>query len=215
MASLIYILFICFVLPLILLVFLLDVRSRLIVGFMLVGMFCCLFAAEVNGFISKTVILDQIYLTTNLTPLVEEILKAIPVLFFAMIVSDDREKILGVAMAVGIGFAILENAYIMSENVDSVSIPWAVVRGIGAGLMHGICTMEVGLGASFVKQKRILFIPGTLALLFTAVIYHGCYNMLIQSEYRYVGIVIPILTYIPLMIVILRYKFNKGKGASI
>ena len=210
MASLIYILFICFVLPLTMLMFLLDVRSRLIVGFMLVGMFCCLFASEINGVLNNTLLFDPIYLTTNLTPLVEEIIKAIPVLFFAILVSDDREKVLGVAMAVGIGFAVLENAFIMSENVDMVTIPWAVIRGVGAGLMHGICTMSVGLGASFAKQKRILFIPGTLALLFMAVIYHGCYNLLIQSEYRYVGIVMPALTYLPLAIVIYR-NLKKSK----
>ena len=205
MASMIYILFLCITLPLVMLMFLLDVRSRLIVGFMLVGMYCCLLASEVNGVISNTGKFEMTYLTTNLTPLVEEIIKAIPVLFFALFVSDDREKILGVAMAVGIGFAILENAHIMTENIEMVSIAWAVIRGVGAGLMHGVCTMSVGLGASFVKQKRILFLPGTIALLFTAVIYHGCYNLLIQSVYRYIGIVMPIVTYIPLLILILRH----------
>lgn len=205
----IYILFICFMIPLLMLMFLLDVRSRLIVGFMMVGMFCCLFASEINGVLINSSEFSSVYLTTNLTPLVEEILKAIPVLFFAIFVSDDREKVLGMAMAVGIGFAVLENAFIMSENQMVASIPWAVIRGIGAGLMHGICTMSVGLGASFAKQKRILFIPGTVALLFTAVIYHGCYNLLIQSEYRYVGIVMPVITYIPLTILIYRYMKKK------
>ena len=209
MASLIYILFLGFFLPLVMLMFLLDVRSRLIVGFMLVGMFCCLLASEVNGILNNMSAFDMGYLTTNLTPLVEELIKAIPVLFFALFVSDDREKILGMAMAVGIGFAVLENAHILAENVEMVSIPWAVIRGIGAGLMHGICTMGVGLGASFAKQKRILFIPGTIALLFTAVIYHGCYNLLIQSEYRYIGIVMPVLTYIPLVILIIRHVKKK------
>lgn len=199
MANLIYVLFLCFILPLVMLNFLLDARARMIVGFLMVGMFCCLLASEINGLLYNVFPFGLIYLTTNLTPLVEEILKAIPVLFFAIVVSDNREKILGVAMSVGIGFAILENAYIMSENIDSVTISWAVVRGIGAGLMHGICSMSVGIGASFAKNKRILFIPGTAALLFTAVIYHGCYNLLIQSKYRYAGIIMPILTYIPIL----------------
>ena len=183
------------------LMFLLDNRSRLVVGFVMIGMFFCLFASEVNGMIVNTGIFDMTYITTNLTPAVEELMKAFPILFFAAIVSDDRKTLLSISMAVGIGFAILENAYIMVKSIETVTISWAVVRGIGAGLMHGLCTMGVGLGASFVRKKRMLFVPGTFALLIMAEIYHGCYNLLVQSRYRYAGILLPGVTYAVILLV--------------
>ena len=55
-------------------------------------------------------------------------------------------------MAVGIGFAVLENAFYLL-NSDSFNMVDAIVRAFGAGLMHGMCTLLVGVGISFVKKK--------------------------------------------------------------
>ena len=214
MASLIYILFVCIAIPLIMLLVLLEGRARLVVGFMLIGMFMCLFASELNGLVLGTGLASMQYITTNITPAIEEILKALPVLFFAFVISDERGKLLPIGMAVGIGFAILENAYIMVDSIETVTIPWAVVRGIGAGLMHGICTMSIGLGASFVRKKRILFVSGSLGLIVLAEIYHGTYNMLVQSQYRYAGILLPILTYLPLLWFLFKNKKTTDKDAN-
>ncbi len=215
MAPLIYILFICIVIPLVMLMFLLNARSRLVVGFMMIGMFFCLFASEVNGILVNTGLFDMGYVTTNLTPAVEELLKALPVLFFAFAISDDRRMLLSISMAVGIGFAILENAYIMVSNIDTVSISWAIVRGIGAGLMHGVCTMGIGLGASFVRKKRMLFVPGIAGLLILAEIYHGCYNLLVQSQYRYTGILLPVVTYLTILILLKRADSPKSTKETL
>ena len=206
MASMIYILFICIALPLVMMCFLLDNKARLVVGFMLVGMVICLLCSELSGMIANTGIFDSLYLTTNITPAIEEVLKAVPVLYFACVFSDDREKLLPIGMAVGMGFAVMENSYIMMSNIDSVTISWAIVRGIGSGLMHGICTLSIGLGASFVRKKKILFVSGTIALIILAETYHGIYNMLVQSPYRYAGILLPIVTYVPLVVFILKGK---------
>ena len=76
----------------------------------------------------------------------------------------------------------------------------AIIRAFGAGLMHGMCTLLVGVGISFVKKKSKIFVTGTFALLSTAITYHGIYNMLVQSEYRTAGFLLPISTYIPFMV---------------
>jgi hypothetical protein len=47
---------------------------------------------------------------------------------------------------------------------------------------------------------------GTFALLSTAIIYHGIYNMLVQSDYEMIGYLLPISTYIPSLIWRLKQK---------
>jgi hypothetical protein len=86
----------------------------------------------------------------------------------------------------------------------------AVIRAFGAGLMHGMCTLLVGVGISFVKKKSKLFLVGTFALLSTAITYHGIYNMLVQSDYRVIGFLLPISTYIPFVV----WRIKKKKQAK-
>ena len=40
---------------------------------------------------------------------------------------------------VGIGFAVLENLVIHTQDFSSVTLFWAVIRGFASGLMHGTC----------------------------------------------------------------------------
>jgi RsiW-degrading membrane proteinase PrsW (M82 family) len=69
-----------------------------------------------------------------------------------------------------------------------------------------MCTLLVGVGISFAKKRRKIFIVGTFALLSTAITYHGIYNMLVQSTYEIVGFLMPIITYIPFLIGRLKVK---------
>ena len=144
-------------------------------------------------------------ITTIVTPVTEEILKALPILYYAVVISDKKEKLFTASMAIGIGFAILENAfYLLSyPNFNMLS---AIIRAFGAGLMHGMCTLLVGVGISFVKKKSKLFAVGTFALLSIAIVYHGIYNILIQSKHSVIGALLPIATYIPFLVRRLRIK---------
>ena len=90
----------------------------------------------------------------------EELLKALPVLVFAVFFSDDRKDILPAAMSVGIGFSILENTAILVQNLTVVTLGWAALRGLSASLMHGLCTMIIGAGLPYVKKQRKLFCTG-------------------------------------------------------
>ena len=90
------------------------------------------------------------YLTVP--PVTEELLKALPVLVFAVFFSDDRKDILPAAMSVGIGFSILENTAILVQNLTVVTLGWAALRGLSASLMHGLCTMIIGAGLPYVKK---------------------------------------------------------------
>lgn len=211
MDNLIYILFICLVAPLLLMLFLLRKRSRLLVGYMVIGVCVSLFVSELNTMILNMFNSDTLYVTTTLTPISEEIVKAIPVLFYALLFSDNRNRVMPIAFAVGVGFGMFENMVILVQNIENVTIGWAIVRGFSTALMHAICTVVIGFGICFIKKKRKLFYCGTFALLTMACIYHGIFNMLVQSDYKYLGFLLPALTYIP--IVFQQYQYFKNKKA--
>lgn len=145
---------------------------------------------------------DQKYYTSNFTPLFEEIFKAIPILVYAFLYKPKKRTLLECSILVGVGFAMLENAFILGGAADSVSVISALIRGFGSGMMHGVCTLMVGYGMTFVHTKRKFFYTGTTALLSVAVIYHSVYNTLVQSEHQIVGFLLPMITFIPALILL-------------
>jgi len=186
---------ICMVVPLLLLMTMLNKQSRLLLGFVLGGMVLAVCAYEINSLVCTLFQLSGQELSITAAPMIEEILKALPVLYFAILVSDDRKLVLQLAMASGIGFAILENAFLMITYVDQVDIGWAIVRGVSASLSHGICTMIVGCGIVFVRKQKKLFYTGTFALLAAAMTLHAIFNLLLQSPFDYVALALPIILY--------------------
>ena len=186
---------------------LVDKNARQPVIFFIVGVSVALFVSEVNALLTNVFSMDMTEFTIRITPVTEEILKAIPVLFFAREISNKRESIITISLAVGIGFAVMENSFILLKNIDSVSILWAVMRGFGTGMMHGMCTFLVGSGFSFINKNKKLFIVGTFSLMSLAITYHSVFNMLVQSEFYYFGALLPIVTVIPFAIA--RFKLAK------
>lgn len=191
----VYIIMVCIAVPLLLLMTLLDHHSRLLIGFVLCGMVMAVSAYEINTYICQLLQMSGQELSIKAAPIIEEILKALPVLFFAVIVSDDKKLVLPLSMAVGIGFAILENAFLLITYVDQVNIGWAIIRGVSTSLSHGICTLIVGCGIIFVRKQKKLFYTGTFALLAAAMTFHAIFNLLIQSQYDYIALALPVLVY--------------------
>ena len=212
MDNIIYILFVSISIPIMLMALLVEKKSRFPIMFILIGIFVSVFASEVNGALSGLLEMDMYSVTTIVTPVTEEILKALPILYYAVVVSDKREKLFTASMATGIGFAILENAFYLI-NYPNFTMISAVIRAFGAGLMHGMCTLLVGVGISFARKKSKLFAVGTFGLLSTAIVYHGIYNILIQSDFTMVGAFLPIATYIPFFIWRLLIKLRQNAAA--
>lgn len=205
MDNIMYMLFVSVSIPILLMTLLVEKKARLPIAFMLIGIFVSVFAAEVNGLLTKALSVELYSITAVVTPVSEELLKALPILYYALVISYKREKLFTASMATGIGFAVLENAFYLL-NYPNFTMLSAIIRAFGAGLMHGMCTLLVGVGISFIKKKRKLFAVGTFGLLSTAIVYHGVYNILIQSKFSTVGALLPIATYIPFVIWRIKYR---------
>ena len=195
------ILFISITMPMIPMLFIIrDKRSRLLLGYLIIGAVICLMAGAFNSVLLGLFNGDSIYVTTTITPISEEILKALPVLYFAIFFASDQETLLSISFALGVGFAILEDAVILAQNISSIDIGWAFARVIGAALMHGACTSMIGLGMSYIHKRRKLFFCGTFALLTAAILFHATFNVLVQSSYRIVAFILPAALYIPVVV---------------
>ena len=216
MESMSVILLLCVCLPIIPALFLVpDRRSRLFLGFLLIGMLICFMMSEFNIIIVKLLNDDMYYATTNIIPIAEELAKGIAVLYFALFISKERDDIISVAIAVGLGFALLENLIIMVGSIEDVSYTWAVARGLGATQMHAACTAIVGLGISYINDRRVLFFGGTFALLSAASIFHASFNMLVQSEMRYLAFIWAAILFVPLIVVQARKNLSRKKEGAV
>ena len=191
----VYVIFLCTALPLGLMLPILERRSRRLVFFLLLGMITALTAYELNTILYPLCGLDAVRFTQTVPPITEEILKALPVLVFAVFFSDDRKAVLPIAMSVGIGFSILENTFILVQNLASVTLGWAALRGLSASLMHGLCTMVIGAGLPYVRKQKKLFWTGIFGLWSIAVTMHAMFNLLIQSRYNWLGACLPMALY--------------------
>lgn len=209
-----YTCFICIMIPLLMMTITVKAESRLLTGSVALGLFICLFSSEVSGAVIRAFDLTNTqFITTTATPIIEELLKAIPLLVYAFRFSSRRDKLLSCGFGIGVGFAVLENIVILlraiMSNPESANYFWAFVRGFGSGLMHSVSTMMIGVVISIVMKQKKLLLPGTVAILSVAVAYHAIYNALIQTDLRYLGIVLPLATYIALAPMTL-----KGNGAK-
>ena len=216
MDNLNYILFICMAVPIGLSLFLLEGKVRQTMIFILVGVCSCIFISEINGLILAKCDDDIFYVSTLFTPITEEIIKALPVLFFAFTISSNRQRLLNISLATGLGFALLENVIILVGSMESVTIWWALGRGFASSLMHSLCTAMVGYGLSFISQKKKLVISGTFSLLFLAITIHAIFNCLVQSRFPILGLILPVLGYVPIIIIQYRTKKkNKNKESQV
>lgn len=207
MENLSLILFISFAAPLTMTLFILKGNSRTLMVFLLLGIVVSLFCGEFNAIVMNMGSFDRRYFTVGYTPIFEEIFKAIPILIYAFLYHPKRQMLLECSLLVGVGFSILENAFILGGSIGTVSIFNAVIRGFGTGIMHVLCTMAIGYGISFVHTRRKLFYTGTIALLSIAISFHSIYNCLVQSEHQLVGFILPSLIFIITLMI-----FNKRAG---
>ena len=151
--------------------------------------------------------MDILRYSTAISPIIEELLKAIPIICFAIFYAEKDDEILPLAFAIGIGFAILESVVIYCDNMDYATISWAIIRGFGASLMHSVCTAMIAIGINYVINKKGNLFKGIVGLFALAIIYHGIFNAFVQSKFSFIALLLPLLLFIPINII--EYKKKK------
>ena len=151
--------------------------------------------------------MDILNYSITISPINEEILKSIPLIYFTLVFAKEKDEILPLGFAIGIGFAILESIVVYCSSLYELTVSWAIIRGFGAALMHSVCTAMIAMGFSYVFNNKKSHMEGILGLFALAILYHATFNAFVQSDYRIVALIMPVLLFIPINII--EYKKKK------
>lgn len=193
--------FVCIAAPMLLTLFILKGEERRFNLFFIIGMAVALLAGFINPALSDLTRYGSFETAIYLAPISEEILKALPILTYVILYKPDKNNIIVAALAVGIGFATLENGtYITAYG--NADLMFALLRGFASGIMHAVNTAIVGFGMCYAFDKKldVLF---TFGLLGAVITYHSIFNMLVtaSTDIRHVGWFMPMLTAIVITLV--------------
>ncbi len=207
--------YLCLSPPILIAFFLLRGEVRRFSGFFLVGLTVCLLSSYINSFLCGVSGMTPDEAIVKLTPLCEEILKALPVFMYAAVWSWKPEQITTSAMATGLGFATFENVFYISQY-GADNLFFALVRGVSAGIMHAVCAAILGYGLVLVSRHRAFVFSGSLGLLCLSSVFHATYNLLAAADgaWRISGFFLPVLGAVALLPLVRRPLFDPGKPAA-
>lgn len=153
------------------------VRLKTVVFVIVAGGGVTVVAYFLNGFLLRWMLLDYVDFSRYVSPLTEELLKALVVIYLF------RSHRIGflvdsaiMGFAVGAGFAVVENFYYLYSNPDGHIGIW-IVRGFGTAIMHGgvlaiFAVISQTLTERHMNVNPLLYLPGLAA----AIVIHSAFN---------------------------------------
>lgn len=168
-------------------------RSRYIILYFCWGLFAVIFAYILNEWFSGDTSLSS-GLTSDIAPIIEETMKALPLLLFFRKRDDDSNLIIYCAMASGIGFSVQETLYYFTSfttNPGFSSLFPLLVRTVTTCLMHGMSTAVIGFGFVITSRFKGIRIPMILGLLSLSATIHSLYNILITTRLAIIALLMP------------------------
>ena len=158
-------------------------------------MIICLISAYISGFVEIVTDIHEYNAAVYISPIVEELMKMLPVLFYIFVLRMEGKDLLLVAAGIGSGFATFENCcYLLTEGSEVFS--YVMVRGLAVGIMHIVCMMVLTLSLIIARRYKALSFSSILGSLSLSMTYHGLYNLLVSQPglSSYIGYALPIVT---------------------
>lgn len=171
---------ICIAVPLLISLAFIQGSARRFAAAFLAGMGVCLLAAYISGFINITGSMGAEDTAIYISPIVEECMKLLPLLFFLFMFTPQDKTLLIVAVGICAGFATFENCcYILTSGAES--LPYILIRGMAVGVMHIVSGVAVTLGLLLARRFKLLTLPGITGALALSMIFHALYNLLVSE----------------------------------
>ena len=189
----------CIAIPLILSLLFVQGEVRRYVAAFLLGMGVCLIAAYISGFLNLVTDMGENDTSIFLSPVVEELMKLMPLLFFLLMFTPKDRTLTMLAVAIGAGFATFENCcYILTSGTESLS--YVLIRGLAVGVMHIVSVLALAIWLILAKRLGVFSFPAVVGGLALAMIFHALYNLLVSEPgiSSAVGYLLPLLTAIGL-----------------
>ena len=187
--------FLCMASPLLIAALCMGKRQRKFFLFCFAGMGVCLLSAYINTFFAALYKADTFAATTEIAPVVEEVMKLLPLLFYLLIFEPKAEQIKNAAVITALSFATFENVCYLTQN-GAGQFVYLLIRGFGTGAMHIVCGSVYGRVLRPVWGSRPLRAACLFGLLCVAIIYHAIYNLLVSvgGTAQLLAYAIPLLT---------------------
>ncbi|MBP5623245.1 MAG: PrsW family intramembrane metalloprotease [Lachnospiraceae bacterium] len=195
---------ICIAIPLIVSLLFLTGSVRKYMAAFLLGMVMCLLSAYIDGFLALATGMGENDTSIFLSPMVEELMKLLPLMFF-MVLTDAKEKTLTmIAVAIGAGFATYENCcYILTSGADNII--YVLIRGFAVGIMHIVSILALSIWFILARRLKAFSLPAVAVGVALAMNIHALYNLLVSKEgaSTVIGFILP-----PVMSVVLYFLYR-------
>ncbi len=195
---------ICIAIPLIVSLLFLTGSVRKYMAAFLLGMVMCLLSAYIDGFLALVTGMGENDTSIFLSPMVEELMKLLPLMFF-MVLTDAKEKTLTmIAVAIGAGFATYENCcYILTSGADNII--YVLIRGFAVGIMHIVSILALSIWFILARRLKAFSLPAVAVGVALAMNIHALYNLLVSKDgaSTVIGFILP-----PVMSVVLYFLYR-------
>ncbi|HJJ48665.1 MAG TPA: PrsW family glutamic-type intramembrane protease [Methanocorpusculum sp.] len=202
----------CIAAPLLLMLFIQqEKKSRLLILFLLFGILSADLSGVFNSLVAEMCRASDFETALYVAPLVEEMLKALPVIIFFLLVKPDFKTIIGLGVAVGVGFATIENIqYLFAYGTDD--IVFILVRGFSTGIMHAMTVSILAAALVFISRSRITLMLGAVGMLSVSISMHSIYNLLVNGLgfWPYVGYFLPVCVALVYLFLLYHFKMREG-----
>ena len=184
----------CIAIPLV--ISLLFVRGdvRRYTAAFLFGMGVCLIAAYISGFLNLVSGMGENDTSVFLSPIVEELMKLMPLLFFIVLFTPEEHTLTMLAVAIGAGFATFENCcYILTSGAESFT--FIMIWGLAVGVMHIVSILALAVWFIIAKHLQVFSFSSIIGGLSLSMVFHALYNLLVSEPgvSRYIGYLLPLL----------------------
>ena len=200
--------FICLAAPFLLAALGTNTGSRKNCFFIVLGFVCCIISAYLNTFFSAIYGAQGITAVLEISPVIEETVKLIPLLFGLIVFEIEPREGNNVIFNIAVGFATFENiCYLLENGTDNLF--YLFVRGFSTGAMHITCAFIIGYGLRVFRRPAALRGAGIFGLLCVAITFHATFNMLMKTDgiIKQLGYAIPIVSCTILLL--LKASFRK------
>lgn len=154
--------FLCMVPPLLVAALCMGRQHLRFFLFCIAGMGVCLLSAYINTFLAAVCQADALAATVEIAPVVEEIMKLLPLGFYLLVFEPEGDKIKSAAVTTALAFATFENVCFLIQNgADRFS--FIFFRGFGTGAMHVLCGLIVGGGLAYARRRAGICMAADMA----------------------------------------------------
>lgn len=168
--------------------------ARRLISAFLAGMVVCILSAYMAGFIQMTSGFSSEDTSIFLSPVIEECMKLLSILFCIYVFEPSDERIDLLAVGIGAGFATFENCCILLSS-GANQMAYMLVRGSAVGVMHIVTLVALARGIQLLKKYKAYSFAGIAGILSFAVTVHGLYNLLVSKPgvSSYIGYAMPMV----------------------